>query len=136
MGISMVQPTGIVQLVLSPDIFLLFAGADHGVRVERVIRDDVVFHQRTQVLVSALRKQECVDLEAQLLPVAVRGCKDRQALAAELGEFLKEAGTVKSGFCGRKLGGEDLDEVENIGRRKEKCINSVHDAVLSVLGPC
>ena len=127
--IAVVEAAGVVQLVLATRR----AGRHESVRVQAVVGCDVVLDQRAQVRVAAMREQEGIDLDAQLLPVAVRRRKDGQPFAAQLGQLVDQARAVQCRLGRRELCRQGLDQVQYLRRREENCIDPVDDAVFCIL---
>lgn len=87
-----------------------------GVRVERLVGDDVVLEQGLEVFLAVLAEEEGVDLRAEALEGEVGGSEDGAAeVVRGVVDHGVEAGLDEAELERAELGGEEADELGSFG---------------------
>lgn len=99
------------------------------VRVQRLVGDDMVLHQRLEVLAAVLAEQKGVDARPELAEGEVAGREERAARVVRLGDVVGQAGLRERELERGELAGEERDDGEGRGGREEDVVDAVDDAV-------
>jgi len=118
-----------VEVSLRHTLLRLVVGLVEGVGVQGVVMDDVVLEQCLQVLLTVSGEEECVDLRAELLEGEVRGSEESAALVIGGVELIEKAGFAETKLKSRELAGQEVDDLNNVGRRDDDGVHTVNHAV-------
>ena len=115
---------------------LRLRGAVVRVRVERLVRDDVVLEQSLEVLFAVLGEEEGVDAWAEFLEGEVGRREEGAAGCGRVGEVLDQACLAESEEQGAEVAGEEFEDLEGLRRWNQDAVYAVDETIGGALWMC
>lgn len=119
-----------INMEVTLAVFLIIRWTVVGIRVESLIRNDVVLQESLEILLAIGAEEESVDARTELLEGPV-GWREESTAGSMVGsvEGIQKTCLSKTERKSRELARQKADNVDGLRRREKDSVNSVDNAV-------
>jgi hypothetical protein len=118
-----------VEVALRHALLSLAVGAVVRVRVESVVRGQVVLEKSLKVLLTVLAEEESVDPRAELLESKVRGCEESTSLVVGGVDHVEQPCLAEAKLKSRELARKQINDGGDVRWRQDDGVDAVDDTV-------
>lgn len=99
------------------------------IRVESLVRDDMVLQEGGEVLLSTTAEEEGVDAGAELLECVIGGGEEGTTGVRRVFELVKETGLLEGELKGAEFSGKELNNLERRWGWDQEVVDAVDHTV-------